>query len=99
MRQQIAAAIQLVVQQTRLSDGSRRVTFEDLEVTPGTSYEYRLGLEDRGTEGFAGETSVTVPARISPPAVVSFSTRISRIASAVGMCSSRVGSRRFPSRR
>ena len=26
MRQQIAAAIQLVVQQTRLSDGSRRVT-------------------------------------------------------------------------
>jgi hypothetical protein len=43
-------------------DGSHRVAYEDFDVTPGATYGYRLGILVQGTEGFFGETHVTVPA-------------------------------------
>lgn len=49
---------------TVLPDGAGRVVFEDREVAAGARYGYRLALEDRGRETFAGETWLTVPARL-----------------------------------
>lgn len=43
-------------QTTVYADGNGIVTFEDLDVTPGTRYRYRVGVQDEGLEVFAGET-------------------------------------------
>src|SRR5258706_4643383 len=37
------------------------VRFEDANVQPGARYGYRLGVRERGTEKFYGETWVSVP--------------------------------------
>ncbi len=46
---------------TRVSGGDGRLTFEDRDVRPGGSYEYRLGLMQEGGEAFAGNARVTMP--------------------------------------
>ncbi len=46
---------------TAYSGGDGRVTFEDRDVQPGATYDYRLGLVQAGGEIFAGETRVTIP--------------------------------------
>ena len=43
------------------SDGTGRIVYEDLEVSPGARYGYRLGMLDFGREQFRGETWVDVP--------------------------------------
>ncbi len=46
-------------------DGQRRMTYEDTSVTPGATYDYRLGVRVGfpvpGGEVYMGETRVTVP--------------------------------------
>ena len=46
---------------TMLPDGSRRVRYEDRDVTPGASYTYRLGLIAGDAEHYAAEVTVQVP--------------------------------------
>ncbi len=41
------------------------LTFTDASVTPGETYDYRLGLSENGVERFYGQTTVTVPSRVS----------------------------------
>ena len=51
---------------TRLTpDGDRRLSYVDREVRGGMTYGYRLGIMIGDEEIFAGETSVTVPARVA----------------------------------
>lgn len=44
-----------------VSSGDGRITFEDRSVTPGATYDYRLGLGGIGDITFAGEVRVSVP--------------------------------------
>ena len=50
-------------------DGQQRVTYEDTDVTPGATYEYRLGIPAPTGEFYVGETRVTVP--LAAPAALS----------------------------
>jgi FG-GAP-like repeat/IPT/TIG domain/FG-GAP repeat len=43
-------------------DGQRRIAYEDTDVMPGVTYDYRLGVPAPAGEVFVGETRVTVPA-------------------------------------
>lgn len=49
---------------TAYSDGEGLVTFEDLDVVPGTRYEYRLGFVEGGQEIFAGDVWIEVPTNL-----------------------------------
>ena len=42
------------------ADGSGYLHYDDLDVTPGATYGYRLGIVDGGAEEFAGEVWVTM---------------------------------------
>ena len=42
------------------ADGTGYVRYEDLAVTPGATYGYRLGIKDGGTEVLVGEAWVTM---------------------------------------
>ena len=44
------------------ADGTDHVRYEDMAVTPGTRYGYRLGIMEGDRESFHGETWVDVPA-------------------------------------
>jgi hypothetical protein len=46
---------------TVLPDGQRRIHYEDTDVTPGVTYDYRLGIPVPAGEMYVGETRVTVP--------------------------------------
>jgi hypothetical protein len=46
---------------TVLPDGQRRIHFEDTDITPGATYDYRLGIPVPAGEMYVGETRVTVP--------------------------------------
>ncbi len=52
---------------TLVPDGLRRVTYEDIDITPGATYDYRLGIQETTGEVYMGETSVTVPASSPAP--------------------------------
>ena len=39
----------------------QRLTFEDADVTPGRTYDYRLVVGDGGAIRYEGETTVTIP--------------------------------------
>jgi hypothetical protein len=52
------------VLQAATADGSGYVVCEDLTVSPGESYGYRLGVREGGSERLAGETWVTTPAAV-----------------------------------
>jgi len=43
------------------ADGTGKIAYEDRDVVPGGSYDYRLGIVEGGRERFLGETSVIVP--------------------------------------
>ena len=43
------------------ADGTGKIVYEDRDVAPGGSYDYRLGIFEGGRERFLGETSVIVP--------------------------------------
>ncbi|HTK32127.1 MAG TPA: T9SS type A sorting domain-containing protein [Candidatus Saccharimonadaceae bacterium] len=45
----------------RAVSGTGSVTYEDLDVTPGARYGYRLAIADRGATAYAGEAWVDVP--------------------------------------
>jgi hypothetical protein len=45
--------------------GNGLVIYEDASVVAGRTYEYRLGLDDGGTQGFAGLARVSIPLRPS----------------------------------
>jgi hypothetical protein len=47
------------------SDGTGQVAFEDRDITPGARYGYRLGVIEAGSETFAGEVWVEVPAELT----------------------------------
>ncbi len=46
---------------TTSPDGSGLLTYRDASVTPGTSYEYRLGVDGAGGTSYYGDTWVSVP--------------------------------------
>ncbi len=47
---------------TLYPDGEYRVAYEDTDITPGATYDYRLGVPIPAGELYLGETRVTVPA-------------------------------------
>ena len=44
-----------------VSSGSGDVAFDDHNVIAGATYDYRLGIEQNGSERFAGEARLTIP--------------------------------------
>ena len=42
-------------------DGHQRISYEDTDVTPGASYDYRLGIPAPTGEYYVGDTRVAVP--------------------------------------
>ena len=60
-----------------LSDGTGRISYEDAQVSAGSRYGYRVGVQETGGERFYGETWVDVPAA-ADPALLSASPNPSR---------------------
>ncbi len=48
-------------------DGQGRVTYEDTDVTPGATYDYRLGVPVPTGEVYMGETHIAVPSAAPDP--------------------------------
>jgi hypothetical protein len=47
------------------ADGAGHLRFEDHEVTPGATYEYRLAVLDGATTTYLGQVTIRVPAGVS----------------------------------
>jgi len=47
------------------ADGEGHVTYADTVVAPGTTYTYRLGVLENGTEYFRGQVTVLVPSGLA----------------------------------
>ena len=41
------------------------LSFTDTNVVPGETYDYRVGVQENGSERFYGQTAVTIPARVA----------------------------------
>src|SRR5206468_8246934 len=50
-------------------DGTGDMRYEDITVTAGTRYHYRLGVVENGQESFMGEVTVDVPAAAASLAI------------------------------
>lgn len=48
-----------------LADGAGHLRFEDQDVTAGTTYQYRLAVQDGAATAYLGEVTVRVPASVS----------------------------------